>query len=82
MGVLTFYARHQDVPENLRSAMESRTSIDIAIGIIIGQNRCTQEEAFEPFRSASNSRGTKLRDVAEALIVQATGRSASTHFTD
>ncbi len=75
-------ARHQDASDNLLSAMESRTSIDIAIGIIIAQNRCTQEEAFTILKSASNSRNTKLREVAEALIVQATGQSSNTHFTN
>ncbi|WP_181035067.1 GAF and ANTAR domain-containing protein [Arthrobacter sp. B0490] len=75
-------ARHQDTSEDLLQAMESRTSIDIAIGIIIAQNRCTQEEAFALLKSASNSRNTKLREVAESLIVQATGKASSTHFTN
>jgi GAF domain-containing protein len=75
-------ARHQDATDNLRSAMESRTSIDIAVGIIIAQNRCTQDEAFTLLKSASNSRNTKLREVAESLIVQATGKNSNTHFTN
>jgi GAF domain-containing protein len=75
-------ARYREAAEDRRLAMETRTSIDIAIGIIIAQNRCTQEEAFALLRRASNTRNTKLRDVAEALIVQATGMHSTTHFTN
>jgi GAF domain-containing protein len=74
-------ARHRDESDDLRSAMKSRTSIDLAVGIIIAQNRCTQEEAFNLLKDASNHRNIKIRDVAEALIVQATGKKSSTHFT-
>ncbi len=73
-------ARHEDTSSDLLSAMRSRTSIDIAIGILIAQNRCTQEEAFTLLRRASNNRNLKVREVAEALIVQAAGKAAITHF--
>jgi AmiR/NasT family two-component response regulator len=50
------------------------------VGIIMGQNRCSQDEAFGILQSASNTRNMKLRDVASA-IVASTGNSAPrTHF--
>jgi AmiR/NasT family two-component response regulator len=36
--------------------MASRTTIDLAVGIIMARRRCTQAEAFEVLRTAS-SRG-------------------------
>ena len=39
-------AQHSDAASNLKAAMESRTIIDTAVGIIIAQNRCSQEEAI------------------------------------
>jgi hypothetical protein len=74
-------ARYRELTVNMRSAMESRTSIDIAIGIIISQNQCTQEEAFDILRRASNARQIKLRDLAKDLIMHASGAPPMTHFT-
>lgn len=74
-------AEHADTASHLKAAMESRTTIDLAVGIIMGQNRCSQEEAFNILKSASSSRNIKLRDVA-AGIVASLGSPASTHFDD
>ncbi|WP_104179699.1 GAF and ANTAR domain-containing protein [Arthrobacter sp. B0490] len=75
-------ARYQDAAFDMRTAMEARTTIDMAVGIIIGQNRCTQEEAFEILRRASNTRNKKIRDIARGLVVHATGSTPRTHFTN
>jgi GAF domain-containing protein len=74
-------AQYQDQTVNMRSAMESRTSIDLAIGIIIAQSRCTQEEGFAILRRASNARNVKLRELAENIVAQAGGGTPTTHFT-
>jgi GAF domain-containing protein len=71
----------QDLTEHLRSAMESRTSIDMAIGIIIAQNRCTQEKASAILKRASNARNVKVRHLAQDIVVQASGGTPTTHFT-
>ncbi len=69
-----------DTSENLKAAMDSRTTIDLAAGIIMGQNRCSQDAAMTILKAASSARNTKLRDVA-AAVVAATGQSAPTaHF--
>jgi GAF domain-containing protein len=58
----------REAKEDLEAAMKSRTAIDIAIGVIMGQNRCSQAAAMTILRKASNSRNVKLRDVAAGVI--------------
>lgn len=67
---------------HLQAAMETRTAIDLAAGIIMGQNRCSQDEAVSILKMASSARNTKLNLVAEALIKSVTQSPASTHFED
>jgi GAF domain-containing protein len=57
-----------DSSEHLRTAMESRTAIDLAVGAIMGQNHCNQAEAVAILRTASQGRNTKVRDLAEELL--------------
>lgn len=61
-------ATHVEAARHRQAAMESRTAIDMAIGIIMAQNRCRQEEAFAILRGASSHRNTKLRDLAEQIV--------------
>lgn len=72
-------AAHRDREADMEAAMGSRTNIDLAIGIIMGQNKCSQDEAANILKSASNSRNIKLRDLA-AATVESTGGPAKTHF--
>ena len=73
-------ARHRDTETDLKTAMASRTTIDLAVGIITGQNRCTQERAVEILGAASNHRNVKLRDLAADLVATVGKGPASTHF--
>ncbi|MCU1631432.1 MAG: response regulator receiver protein [Micrococcaceae bacterium] len=57
-------ARLSDQAAHLTSALESRTVINLAAGIVMGQNRCGQTTAMSILRAASNSRNMKLRDIA------------------
>ncbi|MDP9696792.1 UNVERIFIED_ORG: hypothetical protein J2X79_004375 [Arthrobacter globiformis] len=66
--------------EDLEAAMQSRTAIDLACGVIMGQNRCSQAEAMEIVAKVSSNRNRKLRDVAAELIEQLSGKSVQTHF--
>jgi hypothetical protein len=65
---------------DLRSALESRTSIDIACGVIMGQNRCSYSEAFGIISRASSHRNIKLRKVAEGILDNLPGGAPRTHF--
>jgi AmiR/NasT family two-component response regulator len=60
--------------------MESRTAIDLAAGIIMGQNRCSQAEAMAILTKASSSRNQKLRVVAEKIVESFAPEAPATHF--
>jgi GAF domain-containing protein len=60
--------RLQEAKDNLEAAMKNRTAIDIAVGVIMAQNRCSQDAAVTILRKASSSRNMKLHDVAAAVI--------------
>jgi hypothetical protein len=61
-------ARSQNLTEDMRAAMQSRTSIDLATGIIMAQNRCSQDEAFGILKQVSSTRNSKLRDLATLIV--------------
>lgn len=67
-------ADQAELTDHLKAALASRTIIDQALGIIMGQNRCTADEAFEILRAASSHRNTKLRDVAHNIITRVSGK--------
>ncbi|GAA1179315.1 GAF and ANTAR domain-containing protein [Nesterenkonia xinjiangensis] len=68
LSVAVRIAKESEEAADRRRAMESRTAIDVAIGVIMAQNRCRQEEAFDILQKASNNRNLKLRTLAEELV--------------
>ncbi|MDR6688732.1 GAF domain-containing protein [Arthrobacter sp. 1088] len=66
-------AQLRDARENLTAALESRTTIDTAVGIIMAQNRCSRDAAFQILVSASSHRNIKLRAVAQGIIAHIAG---------
>ena len=67
------YQAQGKVAEQLQTAMQSRAVIEQAKGLLVGQRRCTPEEAFDILIKLSQDTNRKLRDVAQALIDSATG---------
>jgi hypothetical protein len=65
---------------DLRSALESRTSIDIACGVIMAENRCSYRDAFSIISKASSHRNIKLRKVAEDILDKLPDGAPRTHF--
>jgi GAF domain-containing protein len=57
-----------ELARQLRQALLSRSTIDQAIGVVMAQNRCDADEAFDVLRSASQHRNVKLRDVAAGVL--------------
>jgi GAF domain-containing protein len=53
---------------NLRTALTSRSVIDQAIGVLMAQQLCTEQQAFALLRQASQGRNVKLRDVAAQIV--------------
>jgi hypothetical protein len=66
--------------EDLEAAMRSRTAINLACGVIMAQNRCSQTEAMKILTRVSSNRNRKLRDVAIELVEQLSGGNVQTHF--
>jgi AmiR/NasT family two-component response regulator len=52
----------------MRRAMETRAVIEQAKGIIVAQQHCTPEQAFELLTRLSQSTHRKLRDCAADLV--------------
>lgn len=73
-------ARLTEKADHLTAAMESRTTIDLAAGVIMAQNRCSQDEAIEILRAASSARNMKLRDLASNVLTSTADAPVSTHF--
>ncbi|MEV6495224.1 GAF and ANTAR domain-containing protein [Actinoplanes sp. NPDC051633] len=68
-----FYDATATLARQMRTAMESRAVIEQAKGIIMGQRRCTADEAFTLISKLSQDCNRKLREVAEALVAEARG---------
>ena len=76
-------AQLTEARNDLTAAMQSRTAIDIATGIIMAENRCSQEAALQVLKTASSLRNVKLRDVAVSVAASVCGDSAlSTYFDE
>jgi GAF domain-containing protein len=60
-----------NLAQHMQAAMESRAVIEQAKGIIMGERRCTAEEAFRIMSKLSQDSNRKLRDVAAALVARA-----------
>ncbi|MCO4254707.1 GAF and ANTAR domain-containing protein [Pseudarthrobacter cellobiosi] len=65
---------------DLRAAMASRTAVNIACGVLMGQNRCSYEAAFQILTLASSQRNLTIRDVAEGMLRTLPGGVPPTHF--
>lgn len=65
---------------DLAAALESRTAIDLAAGVIMAQTGCDQKEAVRIMVKASNNRNEKLRDVAHSILARFSGTEPTTHF--
>ena len=75
IAVATRLAHHSQLTDDLRAAMASRTTIDQALGILMGQLHCNADDAFAVLRKMSQDTNTKLRDVAATIITRTTGQS-------
>lgn len=67
-------ASAEDERHDLKAALESRRTINTAVGVIMFQNRCSQADALAILQRASSSRNMKLRVVAERVVGSANQR--------
>ncbi|MDQ1055011.1 hypothetical protein QE394_002939 [Arthrobacter sp. SORGH_AS 212] len=66
--------------DNLKAVLESRTSIDVACGVIMAQNRCSYTDAFGKLAGVSRQRNLKVRSVAENVLKALPNGSPATRF--
>lgn len=66
--------------ENLAAALEHRTAIDLARGILMAQDGCSAQEAFDMLCKASNNRNQKLHALAVEIISRFAPAPGPAHF--
>ncbi|MGQ5263455.1 GAF and ANTAR domain-containing protein [Micromonospora sp. ZYX-F-536] len=65
------YESTATLAQQMQAALRSRAVIEQAKGIIMGQQRCTADEAFAILARVSQDSNRKLREVAESLVERA-----------
>jgi putative methionine-R-sulfoxide reductase with GAF domain len=73
LAVASRLAAYTSLVDQLRTSLVSRAVIDQALGVIMGQKRCTQSEAFGILREASQQRNIKLRELAREVVTEVSG---------
>ncbi|MGW4681979.1 ANTAR domain-containing protein [Micromonospora taraxaci] len=68
------YENAATLAAQMQEAMRNRAVIEQAKGIIMGDRRCSSEEAFALLSKISQDTNRKVREVAEALVAQAVGK--------
>jgi GAF domain-containing protein len=63
------YQEARDTADNLQVALESRAVIDQAKGILMERYKLTADQAFQLLAGASMQTNTKLRTVADQLVL-------------
>ncbi len=66
------YDAKTTLAQHMEAALASRAVIEQAKGIIMGDRRCTADEAFAILTKLSQDSNRKLRDIAAALVARAT----------
>lgn len=71
IGNMVQYDTAKREADELQQAMQSRAVIEQAKGIVMGDRRCSADDAFQIMVRLSQTSHVKLRDVAAALVNQA-----------
>ncbi|GIM97165.1 GAF and ANTAR domain-containing protein [Paractinoplanes toevensis] len=64
------YDSKANLAQHMQAAMENRAVIEQAKGIIMGDRRCSADEAFAILTRISQDSNRKVRDVAAALVAR------------
>jgi GAF domain-containing protein len=67
------HTEQEETVEQLEAALDARSLIDQAVGILMGQQRCDAQVAFRLLRRHSQNTNRKLRDVATDIIERYSG---------
>lgn len=74
LSVALRFTRQAETADQLERALRSRSVIDQALGVLMGQQRCDAEAAFALLRRHSQHSNRKLRDVSADMIARLTGQ--------
>ena len=77
MGNASAYADSQRTALQLRDAVDARTLVDQAKGILMHALGCSAQEAFDKMRAISQTRGVKVAEVASKIIEAHRSQAAS-----
>ena len=69
--LLNSVARLAQTSEEMQSALNRRTTVDRAVGIVMGRLRCTPETALDLLGAYARNTGTHLPDVAAEIVAHA-----------
>lgn len=67
--------RDEDFEEHLNAALVTRPTIEQAKGVLVTLRSATPDQAFAELRHTSQTHNVKLRQLAEALVETASGRT-------
>lgn len=73
LAVASRLASYAELTGQLRTSLASRAVIDQAVGVLMAQERCSQEKAFAILRGASQNRNVKLRQLAAEIVTSVSG---------
>ena len=76
LALAVLLAERIEMSAQLEEALATRAVIDQALGILMGERRCTADEAFELLRSISQNTNVKLHEVAAGMVAAVSGRPA------
>ncbi|MGX1159763.1 response regulator receiver and ANTAR domain protein [Arthrobacter sp. SLBN-100] len=66
----------RDTSNDLAAAMKSRATVDMAVGVIMAQNRCTHDEAVYELTRSSGARKARLREMAATVVGAVSGKGS------
>ena len=64
------YGESRRLAEQLQEAMSSRAVIEQAKGVLMAEQGCGPDEAFELLRVASQRENVKIRDIAQRIVTE------------
>jgi transcriptional regulator with GAF, ATPase, and Fis domain len=62
------YNRTAELADQMRAAMQSRSVIEQAKGILMGRHGCSADDAFKKLTRTSQHSHRKLRDIAQSIV--------------
>lgn len=65
---------------DLRGALEARTATDLAVGIMMAENRCSQEQALSILKRSAETQDVPIRVIAERIVSTIDPDAPETHF--